>query len=121
MQHRGYEDYRGHAGRARAIADLNCDAGIESDPGERLDPSHAQQAISLIGLVGKGRSPPPAKILATLRARMPSAGANIVAVRMGDDFRLDAESPAAIARPGAVAAPYCCPTYGNPSGRSWSE
>lgn len=119
----GYEDYRGHAGLREAIADLNRDAGIESDPASGLlITSGAQQAISLIArALDKGASVAcEDPCYPGARMAFSGAGANIVAVRMGDDGP-DPESLAAIARPGAVAAFYCCPTYGNPSGRTWSE
>lgn len=119
----GYEDYRGHAGLREAIADLNRDAGIESDPASGLlITSGAQQAISLIarsldkGVCVACEDP----CYPGARMAFSGVGTNIVPVRMGDDGP-DAESLAAIARPGAVSAFYCCPTYGNPSGRSWSE
>jgi len=119
----GYEDYRGHAGLREAIADLDQEVGIESDPANGLlITSGAQQAISLIA-----RSLEPGTVVACEDPCYPGArmafagvGATLVPVRMNDDGP-DPESLAAIARPGAVAAFYCCPTYGNPSGRSWSE
>lgn len=119
----GYEDYRGHLGLREAIADLDREAGIESDPANGLlITSGAQQAISLIA-----RSLDPGAVVACedpcypgARMAFAGAGATLVPVRMNDDGP-DPESLAAIARPGAVAAFYCCPTYGNPSGRSWSE
>ena len=119
----GYEDYRGHLGLREAIADLDREVGIESDPSNGLlITSGAQQAISLIA-----RSLEPGAAVACedpcypgARMAFAGAGATIVPIRMNDDGP-DPESLAAIARPGTVAAFYCCPTYGNPSGRSWSE
>lgn len=119
----GYEDYRGHAGLREAIADLDRGVGLESDPANgMLITSGAQQAISLIA-----RSLEPGAAVACEDPCYPGArmafagtGAALVPVRMNDDGP-DPDALAAIARPGTIAAFYCCPTYGNPSGRSWSE
>lgn len=119
----GYEDYRGHAGLREAIAALDREAGIESDPANGLlVTSGAQQAISLIARSLDAGATVACEDPCYPGARMAFAGsgATIVPVRMTDDGP-DPESLAAIARPGAVAAFYCCPSYGNPSGHSWTE
>ena len=119
----GYEEYRGCPALREAIAAFDRERGIDSDPvNGMLITSGAQQAIQLLG-----RSFPSGTAIAVEDPCYPGArlafsgnGARLVPVRVGADGP-DAESLAAIARPGAVAAFYCCPTYANPSGRTWSE
>lgn len=119
----GYEDYRGYLGLREAIADLNREIGIECDPTNGLlITSGAQQAISLVARSLERGAAVAVEDPCYPGARMAFAGvgATLVPVRMNDDGP-DPESLAAIARSGAIAAFCCCPTYGNPSGRSWSE
>lgn len=119
----GYEEYRGHLGLREAIADLDREIGIASDPAAGLlVTAGAQQALALIG-----RALEPGATVAVedpcypgARLAFGNAGARLVPVRMTDDGP-DPDSLREIATPGAVAAFYCCPTYCNPTGRSWSE
>ena len=119
----GYEDYRGHPGLRQAIAEIDREIGVAADPSSgMLITSGAQQAISLVA-----RSLERGAAVAVedpcypgARIAFAGAGAALVPVHIGDDGP-DQQSLAAIAKPGAVAAFYCCPTYGNPSGRCWSQ
>lgn len=119
----GYEEYRGHLALREAIAGLDREIGIASEPGVgMLITSGAQQALTLLG-----RALEPGVSVAVeepcypgARMAFANAGARLVPVRMTDDGP-DPESLRAIAAPGAVAALYCCPTYCNPTGRTWSE
>jgi DNA-binding transcriptional MocR family regulator len=118
----GYEDYRGYPGLRQAIAEIDRAVGVDADPASgMLITSGAQQAISLVA-----RSLERGAAVAVedpcypgARIAFAGAGAALLPVRIGDDGP-DQQALAAIAKPGAVAAFYCCPTYGNPSGRSWS-
>lgn len=118
-----YADFQGDRGLREAIAEFDRDAGIASDPeAGLLITSGAQQALSLYArslakdacVAVEDPCYPGARLAFT------GAGARLVAVRMGDDGP-DDPSLAMMAVPGRVAAFYCCPTYANPSGRSWSE
>ena len=119
----GYEEYRGHLGLREAIAGLDREIGVASEPANGLlITSGAQQALSLIA-----RSQPPGTAVAVedpcypgARMAFAGAGARLVPIRMTDDGP-DQESLHAISLPGTVTAFYCCPSYGNPTGRSWSE
>ncbi|HNY21681.1 MAG TPA: PLP-dependent aminotransferase family protein [Treponemataceae bacterium] len=118
----GYEDYRGNARLLEAIADLDRELGIESEPkGGMLVTSGCQQAISLTARA----FPRGARIAVEdpcypgARLAFAGAGAEIVPVAMGDDGPSGA-ALREISKAGKVALFYCCPTYGNPSGRSWS-
>jgi GntR family transcriptional regulator/MocR family aminotransferase len=118
----GYEEYRGYPPLREAIAAFDRERGIDADPvNGMLITSGAQQAIQLVA-----RSLPSGAAVAVEDPCYPGArlafsgvGARLVPVRASDDG-LDGQSLAAIAAPGAVTALYCCPTYGNPSGKSWS-
>ncbi len=119
----GYEEYRGNAALREAIAACDRAQGIESDPvNGMLMTSGAQQALQLLA-----RSFPPGTAIAFEDpcypgARLAFAGnlARLVPVASGSDGP-EAEALAAVSSAGAVAALYCCPTYGNPSGRTWSR
>ncbi len=118
----GYEEYRGNPALREAIAAFDRERGIESDPvNGMLMTSGAQQAIQLVA-----RSFPQGQAIACEDPCYPGArlafagtGARLVPVRVGDDGP-EESSLRAIAKAGTVGALYCCPTYGNPSGRSWS-
>ena len=119
----GYEEYRGHLELRKAIADLDREIGVESEPANgMLITSGAQQALCLIA-----RSQEPGVAVAVedpcypgARMAFAGAGARLVPIRMTDDGPAP-ESLKAISSPGTVTAFYCCPTYCNPTGRSWSE
>ncbi len=119
----GYEEYRGNAVLREAIAAYDRAKGIESDPANgMLMTSGAQQALQLLA-----RSFPAETAIAFEDpcypgARLAFAGnrAKIVPVASGEDGP-GTEALDAVSAPGTVAAFYCCPTYGNPSGRSWSR
>jgi GntR family transcriptional regulator/MocR family aminotransferase len=119
----GYEEYRGNAALREAIAAYDRAKGIDSDPvNGMLMTSGAQQALQLLA-----RSFPAGTAVAFEDpcypgARLAFSGnlARLVPVDSGSDGPEEA-SLAAVSGPGAVAAFYCCPTYGNPSGRSWSR
>jgi DNA-binding transcriptional MocR family regulator len=116
----GYEDYRGNPSLLETLADLDRGIGIPSEPGEgMLVTAGAQQALSIIArTLGAG-----ARVAAEdpcypgARLAFSLAGAEIVPVPMAEG--LTEESLREISVPGRVDAFYCCPTYGNPSGRSW--
>jgi DNA-binding transcriptional MocR family regulator len=118
----GYEDYRGNPRLLESIADLDRGIGIESEPkGGMLVTSGCQQAISLTA-----RAFPRGTRIAVedpcypgARLAFAGAGAEIVPVAMGEDGPT-AAALREIGKAGKVALFYCCPTYGNPSGRSWS-
>lgn len=119
----GYAAYRGEPALCSAVAGLDRELGIESDPDRgMLITSGAQQALSLIG-----RSLPSGAQVAVedpcypgARLAFSGAGATLVPVTMGDDGP-EADALQVLAEPGRIAAFYCCPTYANPTGRSWSE
>jgi DNA-binding transcriptional MocR family regulator len=119
----GYEEYRGHLGLRQAIAELDREIGIASDPDSGLlITAGAQQALTLIA-----RSFEPGVTVAVedpcypgARLAFANAGARIVPVRMTDDGP-DPDSLREISVPGAIAAFYCCPTYCNPTGKTWSQ
>lgn len=122
-----YGDFRGDPLLRQAIAEFDSDseagAGVVCDAEDGLlITSGAQQAISLFA-----RSLERGACVAVddpcypgARLAFAVAGARLRGVRIGDDGP-DDESLRALEVPGAVAACYCCPTYANPSGRSWSE
>jgi len=122
----GYEEYRGHTGLREAIADLDRDIGIDSDPATGLlVTSGAQQALTLIARALRDLGPDmPVAIedpcYPGARMAFANAGARIVPVYMTNDGP-DPDSLQRLAVPGAIAAFYCCPTYCNPTGRTWSE
>ena len=118
-----YGDFHGDAQLRQAIAEFDAAMGVACDAGDGLlITSGAQQAIALYA-----RTLAPGLRVAVedpcypgARLAFAAVGAQLVGVRLGDDGP-DAASLRAIATPGAVAAFYCCPTYANPGGRSWSE
>jgi len=118
----GYEEYRGSSALRGVLAELDREIGIVSDPANgMLITSGSQQAISLVARSLAAGSSVAVEDPCYPGARMAftAAGARVVPVPMTDD----GPDPAAlktIAVPGAVSVFYCCPTYGNPSGRSWS-
>ena len=119
----GYEEYRGHLGLRNAIADLDREIGVESEPLDgMLITSGAQQALTLIGRSLESGAAVAVEDPCYPGARMAfaSAGAHLIPIRMTDDGP-DPESLQAITSPDTVTAFYCCPTYANPTGRSWSD
>ena len=119
----GYEDYRGHPGLREAIAGLDREIDVESDPSSgMLITSGAQQAISLVARSLERGAAVVCEDPCYPGARMAfaSMSATLLPIAVNDDGP-DPQALATLATPGAVAAFYCCPTYGNPSGRSWTE
>ena len=119
----GYEDYRGYRGLREALADLDRADGVVTNPEtEMLITSGAQQAITLIarcfGTNAKVAIEDPCFPGARIAFR--NSGADILPVASTNDG-LDPSALKAIAIPGTVSVLYCCPTYGNPRGWSWSE
>jgi DNA-binding transcriptional MocR family regulator len=119
----GYEDYRGCAALRELLAEMDRRDGIGSEPGNgMIITSGAQQAIALAGRsFGAGtRIAVEDPCYPGARVAFRNAGCELVPVRMANDGP-DPESLKRIASPGTVAAFYCCPTYGNPRGWTWSE
>ncbi|WP_263771593.1 PLP-dependent aminotransferase family protein [Propionivibrio soli] len=119
----GYEEYRGYLGLREAVTEIDREIGIASDPvSGMLITSGSQQALALIarifdaGIAAAVEDP----CYPGARLAFGHAGARVVPVAMTEDGP-DAESLRRLAEPGAVAAFYCCPTYANPTGRTWSE
>lgn len=118
----GYADYRGEPDLRQAVAGLDREFGIESEPEQGLlITSGAQQALSLLG-----RALPSGVMVAVedpcypgARLAFSGAGATLVPLPTGNDGP-EESALAVLADPGRVAAFYCCPTYANPTGRSWS-
>ena len=118
----GYADYRGDRLLREAIAALDQENGIAVDAENgMLITSGAQQAFSLLARVF-----PPGSLIALEEPSYPGArlafadaGLNIVPMRITPSGP-DAMTLRELATPGRVAALYCCPTYGNPTGNSWS-
>lgn len=123
----GYEDYRGYGPLREALADLfgadGVGAGGRGVDAERgiLVTNGAQHAIALaaraVGASGRVAMEDPAYPGARLAFQ--AAGAEIVSIPMTDEGP-DAAALEAAASRGPIDLFYCCPAYGNPSGRSWS-
>jgi GntR family transcriptional regulator/MocR family aminotransferase len=119
----GYEDYRGYRGLREALAELDRADGVATNPEtEMVITSGAQQAITLIarcfGVGAKVAIEDPCFPGARIAFR--NSGAEIVPLASTNDG-LDPAALKTIAVSGAVSVLYCCPTYGNPRGWSWSE
>jgi len=118
----GYEDYRGSIALRRALAELDRDDGIDSEPGSgMLVTAGAQQAISLLartaGAGARVAIEDPTYPGARLAFR--SAGAELVPIASDGDGP-DPDDLDAACEGGRLDLFYCVPTYGNPGGRSWS-
>ena len=119
----GYAEYRGEIGLRRAVADLDRELGIDSDPENGvLITSGAQQALSLLGRsLEKGvQVAVEDPCYPGARLAFSGGGAQLVALRVDGDGP-DAAALKILAEPGRIAAFYCCPTHANPTGWSWSE
>ncbi len=119
----GYEDYRGSRALRAMLAELDRADGIPSDPEKgMLVTAGAQQAIAIIARAA-GRGTLVALEDPTYpgaRLAFASAGACLVPIRAATA----GPEPAALERACAsnkIDLFYCCPTYGNPSGRSWDR
>lgn len=118
----GYEDYRGFGPLREALADLLRADGVAAEA-ERgiLVTNGAQHAIALAARTAG----PSARIAMEdpaypgARLAFQAAGAEIVPIPMTDQGPDVAALEAAAAR-GRIDLFYCCPAYGNPTGRSWS-
>jgi GntR family transcriptional regulator/MocR family aminotransferase len=118
----GYEDYRGFAALRELLADMDRRDGILSEPGNgMIITSGAQQAIALAARsFGAGsRIAVEDPCYPGARVAFRNAGCELVPVRTTNDGP-DPEALKRIASSGSVAAFYCCPTYGNPQGWTWS-
>jgi GntR family transcriptional regulator / MocR family aminotransferase len=119
----GYEEYRGYQGLRDALADLDRQDGILSDPvNGMLITSGAQQGITITARVfGSGaRIAVENPCFPGAHIAFRNAGADIFPVRMTEDGP-SPDSLREMSVPGRVSAFYCCPTYGNPRGWTWSE
>ncbi len=117
----GYEDFRGYRRLRELFADLDAESGIAADP--KMDifiTAGCQQAIALVAqIMGSGtkvavENPTyPGALLA-----FQQAGATLIPIPAKNDGP-DLKALEAVA--GSIDLFYCCPSYGNPTGRSWSH
>ena len=117
----GYEDYRGYAPLRDQLSRLNELDGIRSDPrGGFLVCAGAQHAIALTArAAGRGtRIAIEDPVYPGARLAFAEAEAVLHPVPTGPDGP-DLHALEEAARTGGLDLYYCCPTYGNPSGRSW--
>jgi GntR family transcriptional regulator/MocR family aminotransferase len=117
----GYEDYRGSRRLRDRLAEFDREDGIATDPGtELLVTSGAQQAITIIArTVGPGaRIAVEDPTYPGARLAFASAGTELVPVVATENGPEEA-SLEKVCESGRIDLFYCCPTYGNPSGRSW--
>ncbi len=120
-----YADFRGDLALREAVAQFDGGdrgAGIVIEPRRGvLITSGAQQAISLLARVlGAGvcvavEDP----CYPGARLAFSAVGAQVVGVPVGDDGPDDTVLRELL-RTHKIAAFYCCPTYANPTGRTWS-
>ena len=117
-----YADFRGDAALREAVAEFDRAAGIVVEPRRGLlVTSGAQQAISLLArALGAGvcvavEDP----CYPGARLAFSAVGAHVVGVPVGDDGPDDTVLRELV-RTHRIAAFYCCPTYANPTGRTWS-
>ena len=117
-----YADFRGDPALREAIAEFDRASGIVTEPqGGLLITSGAQQALTLLARTLDAGACVAVEDPCYPGARLAfgNAGSELVGVRMGEDGPDDA-SLRVLASAGRFAAFYCCPTYANPTGRSWS-
>jgi GntR family transcriptional regulator/MocR family aminotransferase len=116
----GYEDFRGCFRLRELLADLNAESEIASDPKMNIFiTAGCQQAITIAAqIMGPG-----AKI-AMENPTYPGAplafqqaGSKILPIPARDE---GPDLKALEAAAGSIDLFYCCPTYGNPTGRSWT-
>lgn len=119
----GYEDYRGYGPLRVALEELLAGDGVEA-PAERgiLVTDGAQHAISLAARVlgASGRVAMEDPVYPGARLAFSAAGAEVLPLTTTGDGP-DPAALDALAAKGPVDLLYCCPTYGNPSGHSWSD
>jgi GntR family transcriptional regulator/MocR family aminotransferase len=118
----GYEDYRGYAPLRSALAELFQGDGIYADPeGGLLVSNGAQHAFALIARAAgaSARVAIEDPVYPGARLAFANAGAEIVPIPMTLDGP-DIDALEAKAKQASIDLFYCCPSYGNPSGRSWS-
>jgi DNA-binding transcriptional MocR family regulator len=116
----GYENFRGDRRLRELLAELNSEASISADPNMDLFiTAGCQQAITLVAqIMGPGAKiafEDPTYNGATLAFRQ--AGAILIAIPAKDE---GPDLKALEAASQSIDLFYCCPTYGNPTGRSWS-
>jgi len=119
----GYEDYRGSRRLRYMLAELDRQEGISSEPeSELLVTAGAQQAITIIArTAGAGaRVALENPTYPGARLAFTSAGAQLVPVHASETGPEETALENACRR-GPIDLFYCCPTYGNPSGRSWDR
>lgn len=116
----GYGDYRSDLGLREQLALLNAEAGIKADPEmDILVTSGSQQAIALAAhMMGPGaRVAIEDPTYPGAHLAFQQSGAKLIAIpakQDGPDMKiLEAASD-------SIDLFYCCPTYANPTGRSWS-
>ncbi|MFA6505992.1 MAG: PLP-dependent aminotransferase family protein [Treponemataceae bacterium] len=118
----GYEDYRGYAPLREQLGRLNENDGISADAENGILISNgAQHAIALAArtFAAGGRVAIEDPVYPGARLAFSGAGALLSAIPMTDDGPTVGALEAA-AKAEGIDLFYCCPTYGNPSGRSWS-
>jgi len=118
----GYEDYRGNPSLREELATLDREIGIEANPASgMLITSGAQQAITLVAraLGPSARVAVENPCFPGARIAFQNAGAEVFPASSCEDGLYSATLED-LAAPGRFEALYCCPTYSNPRGRSWS-
>lgn len=116
----GYGDYRSDLGLREQLAILDAEAGIKADPAmDILVTSGSQQAIALVAqMIGPGaRVAIEDPTYPGVHLAFQQSGAKLLAIpakQDGPDMKiLETASD-------SIDLFYCCPTYANPTGQSWS-
>ncbi len=121
----GYEDYRGYLPLREILSErFTADGVLGARVDGMLITGGAQHAISLCARALRARSSGSAPIVAVedpvypgARLAFEYAGAQVIPIPMTEDGPDLAKLDALGSR---IDLFYCCPTYGNPTGRSWS-
>ena len=117
----GYEDFRGNGPLREILAELGKETGIRADPRTNLFiTAGTQQAITLVAqMMGPGsRVAIEDPTYPGAHLAFQQAGASVIAIPDGEGGP-DLQKLADVA--GSIDVFYCCPTYGNPTGRSWDQ